>query len=88
MAVNKLTRLALDWHSDGIEDTRVLDNVVDEVIYDFLEEYGIELSDREEPRFEMLLRSIISENINWDALKEADQEARDYADAKRSAIYK
>jgi hypothetical protein len=87
MAVNKLTRLALDWHSDGIEDTRVLDNVVDEVIYDFLEEYGIELSDREEPRFEMLLRSIISENINWDALKEADQEARDYADAKRSAIY-
>jgi hypothetical protein len=88
MAVNKLTRLALDWHSDGIEDTRVLDNVVDEVIYDFLEEYGIELSDREEPRFEMLLRSIISENIDWDALKEADQEARDYADAKRSAIYK
>lgn len=88
MAVNKLTRLALDWHSDGIEDTRVLDNVVDEVIYDFLEEYGIELSDREEPRFEMLLRSIISENINWDALREADQEARDYADAKRSAIYK
>ena len=88
MAVNKLTKMALDWHSDGIEDTRVLDNVVDEVIYDFLEEYGIELSDREEPRFEMLLRSIISENINWDALKEADQEARDYADAKRSAIYK
>lgn len=88
MAVNKLTKLALDWHSDGIEDTRVLDNVVDEVIYDFLEEYGVELSDREEPRFEMLLRSIISENINWDALREADQEARDYADAKRSAIYK
>lgn len=88
MAVNKLTKLALDWHSDGIEDTRVLDNVVDEVVYDFLEEYGIELSDREEPRFEMLLRSIISENINWDALREADQEARDYADAKRSAIYK
>jgi hypothetical protein len=87
MAVNKLTRLALDWHSDGIEDTRVLDNVVDEVIYDFLEEYGIELSDREEPRFEMLLRSIISENINWDALREADQEARDYEDAKRSALY-
>ena len=88
MAVNKLTKMALDWHSDGIEDTRVLDNVVDEVIYDFLEEYGVELSDREEPRFEMLLRSIISENINWDALREADQEARDYADAKRSAIYK
>lgn len=88
MAINKLTRIALDWHADGLDDDRVLDNVLDTVLYDFLEEYGIELSDREEPRFEMLLRSIISENINWDALSEADQEARDYNDAKRSAIYK
>lgn len=88
MAENKLTKMALDWHSDGHDDSKVLDNVTGDVIYDFLEEYGIELSDREEPRFEMLLRSIISENINWDALREADQEARDYEDAKRSAIYK
>ena len=86
--MNKLTKLALEWHSDGIEDKQVLDNVVDGVIYDILEEYGIELSDREEPRLEMLLRSIISENIDWDALAEADMEAKDYADAKRSAIYK
>ena len=85
--MNKLTKLALEWHSDGIEDKQVLDNVVDGVIYDILEEYGIELSDREEPRLEMLLRSIISENIDWDALAEADMEAIDYADARRSALY-
>lgn len=85
--MNKLTKLALEWHSDGIGDKRTLDNVVDSVIYDFLEKYGIELSDREEPRLEMLLRSIVSENIDWDALAEADMEAKDYADAKRSALY-
>lgn len=85
--MNKLTKMALEWHSDGLDDSRVLDNVLDEVLYDFLDEYGIELSDREEPRLETLLRSIISENIDWDALREADREARDYADAKRSAIY-
>ena len=85
--MNKLTKMALEWHSDGLNDKRVLDNVADELMYDLLEEYGIELSDREEPRLEMLLRSIISENINWDALLEADAEARDYDDAKRSAIY-
>lgn len=85
--MNKLTKMALEWHSDGLDDGRVLDNVLDEVLYDFLDEYGIELSDREEPRLETLLRSIISENIDWDALSEADREARDYADAKRSAIY-
>ena len=85
--MNKLTKKALEWHSDGLEDTRVLDNVLDEVLYDFLEEYGIELSDREEPKLEMLLRSIISENIDWSALEEADAETRAYNDAKRSVFY-
>lgn len=85
--MNRLTKMALDWHKDGLGDKRVLDNVLDEVLYGFLDDYGIELSDREEPRLEMLLRSIISENIDWDALGDADAEARDYADAMRSAIY-
>lgn len=85
--MNRLTKMALDWHKDGLGDKQVLDNVLDEVLYDFLDDYGIELSDREEPRLEMLLRSIISENIDWGALGDADAEARDYADAMRSAIY-
>ena len=84
----QLTKMALQWHSDGLDDKRVLDNVLDEVLYDFLDKYDLELSDREEPRLEMLLRSIISENIDWDALREADDEARAYGDARRSAIYK
>lgn len=84
----QLTKMALEWHSDGLDDKRVLDNVLDEVLYDFLDKYGLELSDREEPRLEMILRSIISENIDWDALREADDEARAYGDARRSAIYK
>ena len=83
----QLTKMALEWHSDGLDDKRVLDNVLDEVLYDFLDKYGLELSDREEPRLEMLLRSIISENIDWDAIAEADMEAKDYADARRSALY-
>ena len=85
--MNRLTKMALDWHKDGLGDKQVLDNVLDEVLYDFLDDYGIELSDREEPRLEMLLRSIISENIDWGDLGDADAEARDYADAMRSAIY-
>lgn len=85
--MNKLTKQALDWHSEGLDDVRVLDNVLDEVLYDFLDEYGIELSDREEPRLEMLLRSVINENIDWGALEEADKEARDYRDARDSALY-
>ncbi len=83
----RLTKMALEWHSDGLDDKRVLDNVLDEVLYDFLDKYDLELSDREEPRLEMLLRSIISENIDWEELRAADDEARDYNDAMRSALY-
>lgn len=83
----RLTKMALEWHSDGLDDRRVLDNVLDEVLYDFLDEYDLELSDREEPRLEILLRSIISENIDWEELRAADDEARDYSDAMRSALY-
>lgn len=85
--MNKLTKLAQEWHADGLDDSRVIDNVLDEVLYDFLEQWGIELGDHEEPRLEALLRSIISENIDWAALEEADQEARDYRDARDSALY-
>lgn len=83
----RLTKMALEWHSDGLDGKRVLDNVLDEVLYDFLDKYDLELSDREEPRLEMLLRSIISENIDWEELRAADDEARDYNDAMRSALY-
>lgn len=83
----RLTKMALEWHSDGLDDKRALDNVLDEVLYDFLDKYDLELSDREEPRLEMLLRSIISENIDWEELRAADDEVRDYNDAKRSALY-
>lgn len=86
--MNKLTKKALDWHADGQTDKQVVDNVTSELIYDLLDEYGIELSDRQEPKLEMLMTSIVTENIDWGALEAADAEVRDYRDAKRSALYK
>lgn len=86
--MNKLTKKALDWHADGLTDKQVVDNVTDELIYEFLDQYGIELSDRQEPKLEMLMTSIVTENIDWGALEDADAEVRDYRDAKRSALYK
>lgn len=86
--MNKLTKKALDWHADGLTDKQVVDNVTDELIYEFLDQYGIELSDRQEPKLEMLMTSIVTENIDWGALEAADAEVRDYRDAKRSALYK
>ena len=80
--VNKVTKLALEWHSDGQDNKQVLDNVTDTVMYDFLDEFELDLSDRQDARLEMLIRSIVMDNIDWDVLELADAELRDYNQAK------
>ena len=80
--VNKVTKLALEWHSDGQDNKQVLDNVTDTVMYDFLDEFELDLSDRQDARLEMLIRSIVMDNIDWDVLELADAELRDYNEAK------
>ncbi len=87
MASKYLTDLAQAWHDDGCDDKRVIDNVLDEVMYDILERYDLEPSDHEEAKLEMLLRGIVTEQIDWDEIAENDRNARDYDDAKRSALY-
>ena len=86
--MDKITEMALEWHKDGISDKEVIENVTDTIMYDFIEQYDLELSDHDEAKLEMLVRSIVIDNINWDVIDEADAEARDYNDAKRSAIYR
>ena len=80
--VNKVTKLALVWHQDGCDNKQVLDNVADTVMYDFLDEFELDLSDRQDARLEMLIRSIVMDNIDWDVLELADKELRDYNEAK------
>lgn len=87
MASKRLTDWAQAWHDDGCDDKRVIDNVTDELMYDILEAYDLEPSDHEEAKLEMLLRGIVTEQIDWEEIAENDRNARDYDDARRSAIY-
>lgn len=80
--LNKITKLALEWHSDGLDNNQVVDNVTDTLMYDWLEEVEADLSDRQDTRLEMLIRSIVMDNIDWDAIADADKELRAYNEAK------
>lgn len=86
--VDKLTKLAQAWHDEGCDDQHTVDNVVDEVIYDLVEEYDLDLTDAQDAKLETLIKDIVEDNIDWGEIQRADANARDYADAKRSAIYK
>ena len=80
--LNKITKLALEWHSDGLDNNQVVDNVADTLMYDWLEDVEADLSDRQDARLEMLIKSIVMDNIDWDAIADADKELRAYNEAK------
>ena len=80
--LNKITKLALEWHSDGLDNNQVVDNVTDTLMYDWLEEVEADLSDRQDTRLETLIKSIVMDNIDWDAIADADKELRAYNEAK------
>lgn len=85
--MNKVTKMALDWLSDGLTETKAVENVKDELVYDILEQYELELDDKEMAKLERVIRVAVDANINWEEIEEACEENRAYQDAKRSAIY-
>lgn len=86
--MNKLTEMALERNVDGNTDKDIIDGVLDETMRQLIEDYGLELSSTDEAKLEMLLRVGIIDGIEWEVLEDANIEAADYADAKRSAIYR
>lgn len=87
-AYNKVTEIALDWHADGQDNAHVICNTSEEIVQAMIDDYGLELTDAQATQLEVYLHEIVDNSIDWDALSEADDELRDYVEAKRDAIYK
>lgn len=85
--MNKVTQMALEWRKDGLTDGKVIDNVKSEIIYDFLEQYELELSDHNEAKLESLMRKIVDDAINWEELDELEREGKAWEEARRTGIY-
>ena len=85
--MNKLTKMALEWRRDGLTDGKIVENVRDELMYDILEQYELDLSDHNEAKLESLMRCIVDDGISWDELDELDREGRAWEEARRTGIY-
>lgn len=86
--MNKLTEMALERNADGMADRDIINGVLDETMRQLIEDFGIELSSTDEAKLEMLLRAGIIDGIEWEVLEDVNRESADYADAKRSAVYR
>lgn len=85
--MNKVTKMALCWLSDGLTEAKAVENVKDELIYDILEQNELELDDAQMAKLERVIRVAVDSNINWDEIEGACNESEAYLDAKRSAIH-
>lgn len=85
--MNKVTKMALAWLGDGLTEAKAVENVKDELVYDILEQYELQLEDKEMAKLERIVRVAVDTNINWEEIEEACAEGEAYRDAKRSAIY-
>ena len=84
----KLTDLAQAYHDDGADTRHTLDSVADDVIMETLETFNLDVSKREYNLMRLAVMHILPDAIDWEEIERADDEARAYDDAKRSAIYK
>jgi uncharacterized protein YpuA (DUF1002 family) len=85
--MNKVTKMALGWLSDGLTEAKAVENVKDELVYDILEQYELELDDSQMAKLERVIRVAVDSNINWEEIEDICNESDAYLDAKRSAVY-
>ena len=84
--ISRLTESARDWNKDGQDDAHIIYNTTEEVVEHICDYFGIEMTDAQASRVEMALHDPVRDSIDWDVLEQDNESARDWEDAKRSAI--
>lgn len=86
MSITKVTEAARDWNADGQDRAHIIYNVADEIAQKMVDEYELDVTDAQYTKLEMALHDIVDDSIDWGVLEQDDESARDWEDAKRSAI--
>ena len=85
--MNKVTKMALQWLGDGLTEAKAVENVKDELVYDMLEQYELELDDKEMAKLEGIVRVAVDSNINWEEVEEACREGEAWRQPRREGLY-
>ena len=85
---NAVTELARKWNADGQDHAHIIYNVSDEIAQEMVDKFDLDVTDAQGARLEMALHDIVEDSIDWDVLADDDENAADWEDARRSAIYK
>ena len=86
--MSTVTDMAQAWHDNGDDDAHVIYQVANEIAEATAEKYDLDMTEAQQAKLEMALHDIVNDSIDWDEIADNDENAREYARAKREAIYK
>ena len=84
-----ITDIVQGYHDDGFDDRHAREAAAGVLLYDLCEKYGLEYPDGTlEDNFAKLMYDPIAESVDWEKIADDDENAREYDEAKREAMYK
>jgi hypothetical protein len=83
-----VTDMVQRWHNDGDDDAHAIYNVGESIAEETVLRYNLEPTQEQQKRLEFILHEIIEESVDWDKIAADDENAREWEEAKQSALYK
>lgn len=84
-----ITDIVQGYHDDGMDDRHAIEAAAVSILYDTCEKFGLDYpSGKQEDDFAAVMHSLIDESVDWQRIAEDDDNAREYDEAKREAMYK
>lgn len=83
-----ITDMVQEWHDDGDDNAHAIYNAGEEIIEATIEKYNLEPTNEQKMRLAFIMHEIIEDSVDWDKISADDENAREWDEAKRSALYK
>ena len=85
---SRITDVVQAYHDDGFSDRDAMDSAAGDMCYELCEKWGLEYpSDAELEAFAKVMLPLIDASVDWQEIADADQDAREWDEARRDAIY-
>lgn len=89
MNTSKITELVQGYHDDGYDDRHAIEAAAGDMLYDTCEHFGLEYPDgAQEEAYAEAMYQLIADSVDWQKIADDDEDAREYDEAKREAMYR
>lgn len=86
--MSEVTRMVQAWHNDGDDDQTATYKAAGEIAEATCEKYGLNWTKSQLAELEDILHELVLDSVIWEKIEQDDENARDWEDAKRSALNK